>query len=101
MQHNQKMTPELLEQVQTMRDEGLSYDKISRQIGMHRETVRKWIEGMHGQGRVREFDHILPQVKEDARRLHKLVPKDTRSLTGRIFGDPLPGRSALDRRARA
>ncbi len=26
------------------------------------------------------------------------IPADTRDLTGRIFGDPLPGRSALDRR---
>jgi hypothetical protein len=35
--------------------------------------------------------------------LSKLVeiPADTRSLTGRVCGDPLPGRSALDRRATA
>jgi len=26
------------------------------------------------------------------------VPADDRSLTGRLLGDPLPGRSALDRR---
>jgi hypothetical protein len=26
---------------------------------------------------------------------------DTRDLTARIFGDPLPGRSALDKRGRA
>lgn len=26
------------------------------------------------------------------------IPRDTRSLTARIFGDPLPGRSAFDRR---
>lgn len=25
------------------------------------------------------------------------IPYDTRDLTARIFGDPLPGRSALDR----
>lgn len=29
------------------------------------------------------------------------IPQDTRPLTARIFGDPLPGRSALDRRAGA
>jgi len=29
----------------------------------------------------------------------KPVPRDTRTLTGRAFGDPLPGRSALDARA--
>ncbi len=26
-----------------------------------------------------------------------LIPEDTRGLTGRIMGDPLPGRSALDK----
>lgn len=26
------------------------------------------------------------------------MPQDTRTLTARFFGDPLPGRSALDRR---
>ena len=26
------------------------------------------------------------------------IPDDTRDLTARVFGDPLPGRSALDRR---
>lgn len=29
-----------------------------------------------------------------------LMPPDTRNLTARICGDPLPGRSALDMRAR-
>jgi hypothetical protein len=33
----------------------------------------------------------------DTRRRAGAVPDDTRSLTGKIFGDPLPGRSALDR----
>ena len=33
---------------------------------------------------------------ERVRRL-AAVPPDTRSLTGRVCGDPLPGRSALDR----
>ena len=27
----------------------------------------------------------------------KRIPPDTRDLTGRLMGDPLPGRSALDR----
>jgi hypothetical protein len=37
----------------------------------------------------------------DARRLMDLIPRDTRGLTARLFGDPLPGRSALDMRQRA
>jgi hypothetical protein len=39
------------------------------------------------------------QTERDARRLMDAIPRDNRSLTGRFFGDPLPGRSALDRSA--
>ncbi len=35
---------------------------------------------------------------EEAEAVLRTVPMDTRSITGRMFGDPLPGRSALDRR---
>jgi len=31
-------------------------------------------------------------------RLRAAIPPDTRSLTARMLGDPIPGRSALDRR---
>lgn len=37
-------------------------------------------------------------VRHQAERLMEDVPADTRNLTQRIMGDPLPGRSALDRR---
>lgn len=36
------------------------------------------------------------KIRRDAMRLMAQIPDDTRDLTGRIFGDPLPGRSALD-----
>lgn len=35
--------------------------------------------------------------EEDFLRLKAQIPDDTRDLTGRLCGDPLPGRSALDR----
>lgn len=35
----------------------------------------------------------------EAERLLRAIPADTRDLTGRLCGDPLPGRSALDRSA--
>lgn len=37
-------------------------------------------------------------VDEAARRLQAQIPEDTRDITARFCGDPLPGRSALDRR---
>lgn len=38
------------------------------------------------------------RAHDDALRLMETIPRDTRSLTAMAFGDPLPGRSALDRR---
>lgn len=46
-------------------------------------------------------DNKLSVSKEEFVRLKAAVPADTRDLTGRIFGDPLPGRSALDMKLRA
>jgi len=40
---------------------------------------------------------IKPKPDELAARLAE-IPDDTRTITGRICGDPVPGRSALDRR---
>lgn len=40
---------------------------------------------------------IRPNLSDVAARLAE-IPADTRSLTARIFGDPLPGRSALHRK---
>jgi hypothetical protein len=38
------------------------------------------------------------QIEQDWSRQIRAFPADTRNLTGRICGDPLPGRSALDRK---
>lgn len=35
-------------------------------------------------------------AERDWRSHLQTIPRDTRDLTGRIMGDPLPGRSALD-----
>lgn len=37
-------------------------------------------------------------VEQDAAIRLTEIPEDTRDLTGRFFGDPLPGRSALDQK---
>ena len=51
-----------------------------------------------------EKAHALPvyhsashrRAERDWERLVKEIPEDTRSVTARLFGDPLPGRSALE-----
>jgi hypothetical protein len=35
-------------------------------------------------------------AEESALKLREQIPPDTRDMTARLFGDPLPGRSALD-----
>lgn len=45
-------------------------------------------------------DGIERRILADALRLMEQIPADTRCLTARIFGDPLPGRSAFDARYR-
>jgi hypothetical protein len=40
-------------------------------------------------------------AEADALRLMALIPPDTHDLTARVFGDPLPGRRAIDMRGRA
>lgn len=42
-----------------------------------------------------------PPPEDQAARLAEIPKTDTRDLTGRVMGDPLSGRSALDRRFRA
>jgi hypothetical protein len=44
------------------------------------------------------FDRNHQQMRADAEVLLKQIPPDTRDLTSRLMGDPLPGRRALDAR---
>ncbi len=44
-----------------------------------------------------KFDYVPQDTIEQAQRLFRQIPPDTRDLTGRLLGDPIPGRSALDR----
>lgn len=40
-------------------------------------------------------------LAEQVRRLKAEIPPDTRDLTARMFGDPIPGRRAIDKRMEA
>jgi hypothetical protein len=44
------------------------------------------------------LDVMTVEAKRHAEELLKLVPPDTRDLTARLCGDPLPGRRAIDLR---
>lgn len=60
--------------------------------------MTRGIKGPRGpQWNNRAAGRVRNQADADAAK--QVIPQDTRSLTGRLFGDPLPGRSALDKRA--
>lgn len=79
------LDPQLIE----LRDKGLSYEGISLRLNVPPETLRY---------RIYTLNVHLNHSKERLRIAKmKIQPKDTRSITGKFCGDPLPGRSALDK----
>jgi hypothetical protein len=67
-------------------------------IYVHHGTSRDDRDGIH-------YEHWERPAVGEAKRheyetRYREIPEDTRDLTGRIFGDPLPGRSALTRKQR-
>lgn len=67
-------------------------------IYVHHGTSRDDHEGVH-------YEHWERPAIGEAKRheyetRYREIPEDTRDLTGRILGDPLPARSALGRRQR-
>jgi orotate phosphoribosyltransferase-like protein len=92
MAQKSKKTDELVAQAVAARNDGKTFEEIAGPMGVSAETVRTWLglrirrDGRNGQVPFRPSD-VLPNV-----------PEDTRSIGARLCGDPLPGRSALDKR---
>lgn len=100
--------------------QGLGVQKIAEVMGVSRETARHLLDEDGYQKklernrlyerekrvRMKEQSLLIPKVNSrvpsetiEARLAE--IPDDTRSKTARVFGDPLPGRSALDMRRAA
>lgn len=105
----QAISQEALSRASAMRRNGESWGSIARALGIGEERIRRIIEpgfaerrnagiiearytrGVRGEPRVK----LTPN---EVRAALNGIPEDTRSRSARFFGDPLPGRSALDRR---
>lgn len=74
-----------------MHRDGKTWWQIGQHFGVSGESARC---AAHWIGRTAVQQNIIEQ-------LFAAIPKDTRGLTARLCGDPLPGRSALDRRQHA
>lgn len=96
-----------------LRAKGWAWRKIARQLGISVERLRTAIEPGFGKRRYQRQKRLAmpghahvrpgrrptkPKAADVAARLAE-IPDDERGLTQRLLGDPLPGRSALDRRA--
>lgn len=84
-----------------MRANGMSVKEIGQILGCSPGAVLRWTtpgyrDRQNASSRLR-IEYQAPQWKLDAERLLKAIPPDTRDLTGRICGDPLPGRRAIDK----
>lgn len=91
--------------------------KVATVFGVTADTVKRRIDPSYARSRQERVNELrvqrqlgkAPEAKiigaravyrttdAQARRLMDQIPYDTRDLTARVFGDPLPGRSALDK----
>lgn len=91
------LSPDLMERLIALGAEGLPSNRIARELGVGIHTVEKYRDGCTGPG---QRDYVRPPEQDVMMRLAE-IPPDRRDLTSRFCGDPLPGRSALDRRRAA
>jgi hypothetical protein len=115
-----RLTPEQQAAIKSAFASGITLSALVEAYGCTRDTIlrlvdHRWRERRNeGIRRAREHrnegktpafqNHVVSAhhraSKDEAAARLAEVPADTRSLTSRLAGDPLPGRSALDRRAR-
>lgn len=89
-----------------LRAMGRSWADLAERFGCDTETIRRQIDPEYRRVRSSRYRpehspfHIQTRhgvsPEEAARRIAE-VPADTRPMSARLLGDPLPGRSALDK----
>jgi hypothetical protein len=101
-----------VDKAKAMRAAGTSLRLIADEFGVAQETVQRKIVPGYAEHRNEQVRARLTptrstanrhesgaQTSADAERLMDEIPRDTRDLTARLCGDPLPGRRAIDQRA--
>ena len=96
-------TPHELIRARAMRNNGCSYAEVDRRLGRRTGSTQgkfdyvasQKLRDPHIAGSMRAPDYVL--AERDATR----AAADLRDLTGELMGDPVPGRSALDRKRAA
>lgn len=111
-----EISDEQLKKAKAMIADGKSWTEIGNEFGFSRDTIRRRLDPVWREERAAsirsarskrvgcnergpQLQHrTRTQIRRDAERRLEEIPDDTRSLTGRLLGDPIPGRSALDKR---
>lgn len=104
-----KRTPVLVEIAKKLRAAGWQLQGIGLVLGIKGTTARCWIDDAYNEARIarnraRAAGRPLPPSgvyvtnNPEAATLLKEIPPDTRDLTAKLCGDPLPGRRAIDRK---
>jgi DNA-binding MarR family transcriptional regulator len=99
---------ENLDAIKRMRAEGIMFKEIAERLGVNvgaLDAILKpdRIERANEARRLKRANegqrkpHFIHYTEPRPEILGELPPPDTRDLTGRLLGDPLPGRSYLDR----
>lgn len=104
------LTPDELAEARRLQAGGMSIVRIAIAMSLPEHRVRCALNpeyaAKYGTTRERrkqaaivslQYHAVDPRIRRDAVKLYRQVPADTRSLTAQLAGDPLPGRSALDR----
>lgn len=116
------LTPEQIEEAKRLLADGWVYARIAERFGCNYETIKRALDQEYAALRRQQVNENRRQrrykpekrvtktgrenataisVKEDAAARLAEIPHDDRTLTGLLCGDPLPGRSALDKRQMA
>ncbi len=104
-----KITAEHVAEMRRLKGEGKTYRFIAAQLGCSEYTVSRYIEddrlerrqqreaARDSRRRTKQAEPARLRPDEAARALDRVKP-DTRDWKARFFGDPGPGRSALDKK---
>ena len=116
-----KLSPEQIEDAKRRYDAGEPVKTIAESLGVERDTVlrqidEKWARRRREQinaarssrstvnrkkrtGEIALTNYVAGPSEDEVLAAQKNIPVDTRDFSARLCGDPLPGRSALDKRA--
>ncbi|TPK14142.1 hypothetical protein [Mesorhizobium sp. B2-5-11] len=116
MKPRHSLTPEQKKEAGTLFKAGWTYLRIGEKLRCHYQTVKRALDPEYASCRSEQARHcrrkrakgakpVNPKrehalsidVKADAAARLSEIPPDTRSLTGRMFGDPIPGDTRRER----